>query len=472
MDNTPTGGWSPADNPYAIAVSEARWWKESARLAVLRMRPNDDARFGWFSTQQIDARQLVFALRQLISAEDLEQFALKEIGIDQAVRDALTEARQRFENALPGIKDMRDGLMHFEEWARGLGRGPQKKQRDDGVLPRDVARHFWGFGFNPTAGTVSFGPYIISIDTAERAAHEFAHAIYMAAHEVDKRNTAELRAKTIAALMVGGIQSGVPDAGFKVSPGDDLSIWVSLDRTPGVEELVYIGLATRIVEALASADLRLVSNIDTADQAAVVRLARGECLYVAADTVEADESEPDGSREPITLAQFQRTVDLAVEKLREADRCAEIGAFEAACVLVGAAVESALIAQVCVFQSEVRAANLWRKHRKRKTGPEEETPLLKWTLEDLIQVAVRMKWLPTSGEAGSATEPAERLVGEVGDAVRFIQEVRNFVAHPGKYVRSEYWPTIGRAEYDVVYGVARAVLDHLHEAIEKLGSCT
>ncbi|MEU9407543.1 hypothetical protein AB0E08_17940 [Streptomyces sp. NPDC048281] len=471
MTNAPTDGWSPADNPYAIAVSEARWWKESARLAILRMRRKDDARFGWCSTQQIDARQLVFALRQLLSAEDLEQFALKELGINQAVRDVLTNARQRFEDALPGIKDMRDGLMHFEEWARGLGRGPQEKQRDDGVLPRDVARHFWGFGFDPNAGTVKFGPYIINIDTAERAAHEFAHSIYMAAHEVDKRNTAELRAKTITALAAAGIPFGGPDAGFKVSPGTDLSIWVSLDRSPGVDDSEYSDLATRIVAALISVDLRLVSNIDAEDQAAAVRLARGEFLYVAADTVESEEpeeSEADTAADPITSAQFQRIVTLAVEKFREAEHCAEIGAFEAACVLVGAAVESALIAQVCVFQTEVRNANLWRKHRKRKTSAEEDTPLFKWTLGDLIQVAVKMGWLPIDGATLSVAEPVEKLTGEVGDAVRFIQEVRNLVVHPGKYVRSEYWPPIGRVEYDVVYGVARAVLDHLNEAIERL----
>jgi len=34
--------WSPADNPEAIAVSEAQWWARAAELAVLRMRGSDD----------------------------------------------------------------------------------------------------------------------------------------------------------------------------------------------------------------------------------------------------------------------------------------------------------------------------------------------------------------------------------------------------------------------------------------------
>ena len=179
--------WSPADNPYAIAVSEAQWWKASAQLAILRIRRNEDSGFSWCDPQQIDARQLVFALRQLISAEELEQFALKELGIDPTVRHKLTQARRRFEQALPGIKDMRDGLTHFEEWSRGMGQGPQRKRRDAGDLPRDIARDFSRFGFDPDAGTVSSGPYVFSIDVAERAAQEFAQAIYMASREVDKR---------------------------------------------------------------------------------------------------------------------------------------------------------------------------------------------------------------------------------------------------------------------------------------------
>jgi hypothetical protein len=79
-----------------------------------------------------------------------------------------------------------------------------------------------------------------------------------------------------------------------------------------------------------------------------------------------------------------------------------------------------------------------------------------------------MRWLPTAGGSIAAAEPVEKLAGEVGDAVRFIQEVRNLVVHPGKYVRGDYWPTIGRDEYEVVYGIARAVLDHSYAVIQEL----
>jgi hypothetical protein len=115
MASTNPDDWSPADHPYAIGVSEAQWWQRAAELAVLRLRDDDDRRISWFSSRQIDARQLVLALRQLLNAERLEQVALKARDMAPDVTTALAQARQRFEDALPGIKQMRDALMHFDE---------------------------------------------------------------------------------------------------------------------------------------------------------------------------------------------------------------------------------------------------------------------------------------------------------------------------------------------------------------------
>ena len=170
MTSTLPDDWSPADHPYAIATSEAQWWRSAAILAINRMRADDD-HIGWFSTRQIDARQLIFALRQLLTAEQLEQVALADLGIDPRVGEALAAARQRFEDALPGVKHMRDGLMHFDEWSRGEGKyGPQRERRRAGELARDVARECWSFGYDPASGVVWFGPYSIDVGAAEHAA--------------------------------------------------------------------------------------------------------------------------------------------------------------------------------------------------------------------------------------------------------------------------------------------------------------
>lgn len=280
MTATKSDDWSPADNPYAIAVSEAQWWRDAARLAILRMRDGDDRRLGWFSSRQIDARYLVLALRQLLAAEQLEQIALRELGIDAAVRDALADARQRFVAALPGIMDMRDGLIHFEDWSRGQGRGPQQKRRKSGELPREVARKYWGFGYNPNESTVSLGPYTINIDIADRAAVELARAIYMAAHEVDKTNVAELRARTVGALASAGISCGSSGISLRISPGIDLKIWLSFDMEPNADRSGYQDLAARVFAALSSSGLSLVWPPDPLSQNIVELFARGELLYV------------------------------------------------------------------------------------------------------------------------------------------------------------------------------------------------
>jgi hypothetical protein len=197
--------WSPADNPHAIAISEAQWWQRAVQLAVLRLRDPDDQRISWFSARQIDGRQLVFALRQILNAERLGAAALEARGVDASAREALSHARQRFEDALPGIKDMRDALMHFDEWSRGAGRGPQRDRRNAGEALRDVAREYSGFGHDPNAGAVSLGPYTIQVDIADQAAKDLSWAIYQAAREVDQANAAEVLTRTLEILNNAGI---------------------------------------------------------------------------------------------------------------------------------------------------------------------------------------------------------------------------------------------------------------------------
>jgi hypothetical protein len=281
VTGTSSTDWSPADNPYAIAVSQAQLWREIVVLTVHRMRDEDDDRVGW-SSQQLDAHTLVMTLRQLLTAEQLEQAALSELGIDPAVSASLAAARQQFVDALPGIKDMRDALMHFDEWSRGQGRqGPQKRRRDAGDALREIARDYWRFSYDPTAGTVEFGPYTIEIDVAVRAAGELTRAIIQAAREVDVADTAALRARTIKALTDAGIPHNAPDELLQVSPGNDLRIWLSYRPDSDRDQQSLRTLAEQIVSALARADLHLESNNLAVHLETAERLARRELLRVA-----------------------------------------------------------------------------------------------------------------------------------------------------------------------------------------------
>lgn len=269
--------WSPADNPYAIAVSEAQWWFRSAVLANHRIHDSDDLRAG-FSSRQMDARQLVVALWQLLVAEKLQQVALRALGMDKTVYAELSRARTRFEQALPGIKHMRDALMHFDEWARGDGSGPQAKEVKAGKLPRDVASMYWGFGYDPQDDTITLGPYVFEIESAIRAAKDLTDAIYLAARAVDARNVTALHARTVEALGAAGLPDGSAGDTLLVSPGPDMYVWLSLSTTAAGHDLE--ALTEQVISALAVADLRLVSSVEPQSSNPAERLLKGEALYV------------------------------------------------------------------------------------------------------------------------------------------------------------------------------------------------
>jgi hypothetical protein len=105
--DVPADTWSPADNPYAIAVSEAQWWLWTAELCARRIREGRDP------DRQIDTRLFIVALRQLLYAAEMEKRAVRHL--DRAVRRALREACKKFDQAVPGLTDARDVLVHFHD---------------------------------------------------------------------------------------------------------------------------------------------------------------------------------------------------------------------------------------------------------------------------------------------------------------------------------------------------------------------
>lgn len=193
MSDTPAGAdWSPADHPYAIAVSEAMWWRCAVQLALARLGDPDDRRSAPVSSKQLDARNMVFALVQLLAAERLEQTALRDLRVDSAIGEALSNARDRYLAALPDIQEIRNALTHFDDWAIGHGRGAQRKDVVSGSERRDVARAYWSFGYcpgeYPGEQVVKLGPFEIAVAAALPAARELARAIETAAMEVDRHS--------------------------------------------------------------------------------------------------------------------------------------------------------------------------------------------------------------------------------------------------------------------------------------------
>ncbi|MEU4166108.1 hypothetical protein AB0F46_04380 [Streptomyces sp. NPDC026665] len=277
MNSNLPDDWSPADNPYAIALSESSWLRATVALNVARMH-GDDVQVGWFSSRQIDARTLVVALRQLLAAVKLERIALTDLGMDPSVISALDDAEQVFLDALPNIKHVRDGLTHFEDWARGTGGGSQKDARKTADL-RDVARDFWSFGYDPITDTVTMGPYSISVSAAVPAANALCDAIYAATRAVDQRTTAELQAQVIQALTDAAIPCAPPQGPVLVSQGHDTRVWLSLNLG-SVSDAEHEELAERVAKVMAHAGLRLTSSAFPQAQDIAARLAAGEPLHV------------------------------------------------------------------------------------------------------------------------------------------------------------------------------------------------
>ena len=270
--------WSPADHPEAIAVSEIQWWERAAKLAMLRMHDSDDHRISWFSSRQIDARQLIFALRQLLAAVSLVEGRLQELGLDQ-VQNALRQAKDAYEQALPGLTEVRNALMHFEAWALGAGHGPQKQRIATGTAAREVASEFWGFAYDPAAESISLGPYTISVDAVAAAVDQLVDAVDAAARTVDRRNAVDLGADVKNALTTEGLSTDAESSFPRLIVGRDNRLWLSLTLDGRAEEADRRALAVRVVRTLRAANIRLICAEMPNEEDVAGPLARGVALF-------------------------------------------------------------------------------------------------------------------------------------------------------------------------------------------------
>jgi hypothetical protein len=174
------GGWSPADNPYAIALSEAQWNVEAVGLGVRRILSGEDPE------RQIDARQLIYALRQTERFAVMEQRAITD-KVPAAAR-ALGEAIEVFRAGVPGARDARDVLEHYDEYSQGEGRA-QRSAITRGKA-RDLARQYSRFGYDPGTGQIQVGPFQIGVNEALIHARRLLLAIHIAAQSYDSAQSA------------------------------------------------------------------------------------------------------------------------------------------------------------------------------------------------------------------------------------------------------------------------------------------
>ena len=155
----------------AIALGHAWEWSRAAGLQLERFRKS-----GTVS----DAYLLVIAVRNVLRAGRL---ARDELHTDSA-RAVLDQALAEFEAALPGAKNARDVLEHFDDYARGRGGrgrgagfGPYRirlsgsEERNESGWPMRIVLHV--------------GPHPVDLTAAPHAAAALVHKMYQALQAED-----------------------------------------------------------------------------------------------------------------------------------------------------------------------------------------------------------------------------------------------------------------------------------------------
>lgn len=126
-------------------------------------------------------------------------------------------------------------------------------------------------------------------------------------------------------------------------------------------------------------------------------------------------------------------------------------------MLIGSAIEAGIIATACVAEPTLRDRGLW---------PQPDDPT-RWTLGTAIDLATKAAWPVELQDARST----DALAGDVGDAMRFLNQVRNMAVHPGAHVRERAVPDFDNVKrmqptYEVCESIMTVVFDRLSDVVD------
>jgi hypothetical protein len=133
---------------------------------------------------------------------------------------------------------------------------------------------------------------------------------------------------------------------------------------------------------------------------------------------------------------------------REASVSAIAGAFHAAATMIGAAIETALMARCLRHPDEAFRARAQLPNRERpKSGDPRE-----WSFNHLTKVAEAASWLPEFHTHGAALS-ADRLI-------HMVRGLRNMV-HPGAHLRSVLTNRVVRGQYEDAQAIYELLRRHV-----------
>jgi hypothetical protein len=101
--------------------------------------------------------------------------------------------------------EVRDVLIHFEDYALGLGH--RQKQIAKVAGPAEAARQSWGGGYEPATDQFTLGPHRIDVEVARNEAHRLFDVTYLVAKAVDAAQADDAHPGTDRVVV--GIRLGV-----------------------------------------------------------------------------------------------------------------------------------------------------------------------------------------------------------------------------------------------------------------------
>lgn len=148
--------------------------------------------------------------------------------------------------------------------------------------------------------------------------------------------------------------------------------------------------------------------------------------------------------------QYNELLELSGLYRQQAGRCANAKAHLAACVMIGAALESDLMAFCHCYSNEIPADIIPQRKGKPKH-------LLNWSLAELLRVAKKCGWLSARLQLD---EEWDQHRAEIGDWAEVVRQFRNLV-HPARYVSDFPHQRVTKKRLELCDDVLDAAQDHL-----------
>lgn len=161
--------------------------------------------------------------------------------------------------------------------------------------------------------------------------------------------------------------------------------------------------------------------------------------------------------EEIALSEVQEKgiLQLAIKYKQEAKKCYKAKAYLSGCVLIGAAMETILLATANCFTGNVLSSRSAPK-KKGKIKRLDEFRFI-----DLIAVAKELNWLPSEL---SPKDDWNNTKVKIGDYVEVVRQIRNLI-HPVRYINDFGRKRVTKKYYDACYEIVNTAVDHLDSII-------